>query len=278
MYEIAFFILIPFIALLYEGLHRKLNARFQNRVGPPIIQPFYDMKKLFHKQTPKTENDPFFRSAPFLYFVSTYALFLFIPFSLVWFSYDFIFLIYLTILGSSFYVLAGLSSDNPFGIVGSIREMILMITYEITIAIIIFNFMIKAGALSFSALNGLLLPISAICLLIISLVELHITPFDTAEAPAEIMAGSETEYSGKNLAFFELAKYLKRLFFVFLLPLLVFGKNIYMILLWSIIFLFIYTLAQTTTSRYRVDQAFKVYFIVMIFALLDFILIMRGII
>ncbi len=92
------------------------------------------------------------------------------------------------------------------------------------------------------------------------------------------MAGSETEYSGKNLAFFELAKYLKRLFFVFLLPLLVFGKNIYMILLWSIIFLFIYTLAQTTTSRYRVDQAFKVYFIVMIFALLDFILIMRGII
>ena len=43
MYEIIFFLLVPFIALLYEGFFRKINARFQNRIGPPIIQPFYDI-------------------------------------------------------------------------------------------------------------------------------------------------------------------------------------------------------------------------------------------
>ena len=127
MYEIIFFILVPFIALLYEGFFRKLNARFQNRIGPPILQPFYDMMKLFEKKPLKSQNDPFYKYSPLLYFISVYALFLFIPFSIISFQYDFVLLLYLTILASAFYVLAGLSSDNPFGIVGSMREMIMMI-------------------------------------------------------------------------------------------------------------------------------------------------------
>jgi formate hydrogenlyase subunit 4 len=282
MYEIAFFLLIPFIAMLYEGLHRKINARMQNRIGPPIIQPFYDIKKLFQKKELKSQNDPFFKHAPLFYFLSTYALFLFIPFSIISFEFDFVILAYITILSSSFYVLAGLSSDNPFGIVGSMREMILMIAYEIALVIVIFNFMIKAGVLSLANFNSafllLSLPISSAALAAILVVELHITPLDTAEAGAEIMSGSETEYSGKNLAFFELATYLKRLFFVFFMPLLLFGKNIFFILPLSLLFLFIYTYCRVTTPRYRVDQAFKVCFLIMILALIDFILISRGII
>jgi len=291
MYEIIFFILVPFIALLYEGLLRKLNARFQNRIGPPIVQPFYDIIKLFKKKPFKTQNDPFYKYAPFLYFISIYALFLFIPFSLISFQYDFVLLLYLTILASAFYVLAGLSSDNPFGIVGSMREMILMIVYEITLVIAIFNFIIRAGVLSFADFQSCLmlffLPISSIGLAIISLVEVHITPFDTTEAPTEIMSGSRTEYSGRNLAFMNLSLFMKRLFFIFLIPLLLFGRDLTVLIPLSIVFLFLYTLCQVTTPRYRVDQAFKAYFYVMIFVLIEFVLIsfnldilslMRGIV
>lgn len=282
MYEIIFFLLVPFIALFYEGLMRKLNARFQNRVGPPIIQPFYDIIKLFEKKPLESQNDPFYKHAPFFYFLSIYALFLFIPFSLLGFDYDFVLLLYLTILASSFYVLAGLSSDNPFGIVSSMREMILMIVYEITLVITVFSFMLRADVVSFASYNTSLMmfsvPISAVCLALISLLEVHVTPFDTTEAPTEIMGGSRTEYSGRNLALMNLSMSMKRLFFVFFLPFLFFGRDIVLLIPFSIIFLFLYTLCQATTSRYRVDQAFHFYFYVMIFALIEFILILRGII
>jgi len=282
MYEIIFFLLIPFIAMLYEGLHRKINARLQNRIGPPIIQPFYDIKKLFQKKKLKSQNDPFFNYSPIFYFLSTYALFLFIPFSIIAFNFDFVVLAYITILSSAFYVLAGLSSDNPFGIVGSMREMILMVAYEIALVIVVFNFVIRAGVLSLGNFDSTFLllsaPISSAALAAILLVELHITPMDTSEAAAEIMSGSGTEYSGRSLAFFELATYLKRLFFVFLMPMLLFSKDIIMILPLSLLFLFIYSFTQATTPRYRVDQAFKVCFLIMILALIDFIIIMRGII
>ena len=282
MYGIIFFLLVPFLALLYEGLLRKLNARLQNRIGPPILQPFYDIMKLFGKKPLKTQNDPFYKYAPLFYFISIYALFLFIPFSLLGFNYDFVLLLYLTILASSFYVLAGLSSDNPFGIVSSMREMILMIVYEITLVITIFNFMLKADVISFASFNSelmiLSLPISAVCLALISLLEVHVTPFDTTEAPTEIMGGSRTEYSGRNLALMNLSMSMKRLFFVFFLPLLFFSRDIVVLIPLSIIFLFIYGVCQATTSRFRVDQAFRFYFYVMIFALIEFILIMRGII
>jgi formate hydrogenlyase subunit 4 len=275
MYEIVFFLLVPFIALFYD-------AKFQHRIGPPVIQPFYDIIKLFSKKPLKSQNDPFFKYAPFFYFLSVYSLFLFIPFSIIGFQYDFILLLYLTILASSFYVLGGLSSDNPFSIVGSMREMTLMAVYEITLAIAVFNFVLKAGVVSFAAYDSTLmlfsLPISSACLVLISMLEVHITPFDTTEAPTEIMGGSTTEYSGKNLALMNLSMSMKRLFFVFFLPFLFFGRDILVLVPLSILFLFMYGLCQVTTSRFRVDQAFNVYFYVMIFALIEFILIVRGII
>ncbi len=281
MQEIIFFLLIPFIALIYEGIYRKVNARIQNRIGPPIIQPFYDILKLFSKKKLKTQNDPFFKASPFFYFLATYSLFLFIPLSIIKFEYDFLLLLYLTILSSAFYILCGLSSDNPFGIVGSMREMVLMIIYEITLVLSVINFILKSNVLSLADFNSsflfLSLPLSSLGLILVCLVELHITPFDTTEAQTEIMAGSKTEYTGKKLAFLELATYMKRLFFTFFIPFLIFGKNLTIILPSSFFFLFLYTFLQATTSRYRVDQAYKFYIVVMLLVLIEFVLIMRGI-
>ena len=82
--------IIP-IALLVDGIFRKLLARMQNRVGPPIIQPFYDIIKLFGKKKSDSKGykNILFRTIPFLYFVSTFSLFLFV-FGIVRFEFDFI--------------------------------------------------------------------------------------------------------------------------------------------------------------------------------------------
>lgn len=278
--HVIFLILVIPLALFFEGIFRKLNARFQNRIGPPILQPFYDMKKLWGKKR-ISFNDIFFLTAPLFYFITIFALFLFIPFQIFSFNFDFILMLYLTILAGAFYILSGVSSDSPFAIIGSMREMKMMIVYEITIAIIIFTFMLYAGVTSLASFQSNImffaLPLSSICLIAISFVELHITPFDSPEATTEIMHGAETEYSSKCLMFMELGKYMKRLFYILLIPFFIFGTHDWILFaLIALAMLFIFTISQATTARYRIDQAFKVYFVIMFLALIELVLVMRG--
>ncbi|MFQ5722651.1 MAG: NADH-quinone oxidoreductase subunit H, partial [Candidatus Aminicenantales bacterium] len=99
MFELAFLFLVPAISLFFEGIRRKLIARTQNRIGPPVWQPFYDVVKLWNKKPSNSlgYTNIFFRLSPILYTISAFTLFLFIPFSFVAFQYDFILLIYITI-------------------------------------------------------------------------------------------------------------------------------------------------------------------------------------
>ncbi len=281
--RIVFFLTIPIIAIVFEGMHRKFMAMFQHRIGPPVVQPFYDLRKLWHKQTLEDNNDPFFKNAPFFYFLSTYALFLIIPFSLLAFDYDFIFLIYLTILSSGFYVLAGVSSDSPFSITAAMREMVLMVCYEVVLAVSVFSFVIVSGGLSLSSISShylaFSLPLASFALIAVSVVELKITPFDTAEAEPEVLTSVETEYSGRRLFFMELTNYMRRLFYVLLVPLLLFGlRSPFLYVTGGFFTLIGLSLSQASTPRYRVDQAFKSLFFIMIIALIEFIRVLSGLV
>ncbi|MCK4328160.1 MAG: NADH-quinone oxidoreductase subunit H [Candidatus Diapherotrites archaeon] len=276
-----FLLAVPFLAILTEGLYRKLIARMQNRVGPPIAQPLYDLLKLWGKKPLRKENDPFFKAAPVLYFLSHFALFLFVPLSIVSFSYDFILLIYLTILGSAFFILAGVSSDSPYSVIASMREMILMVVYEITLAIILVTVFMASGALSLAGLDVSFgfatLPLAALCLLAVGMVEIHVTPFDTASAKAEILSGVEVEYPGKKMFFMKSTSYLKKLFYSLLWPTLFVGTGNWLLFgLGAFGTFFVFTFSQATTPRYRVDQAFDRLLIVMVIALFEFIRVSWG--
>lgn len=282
MLELIFFVLVIPISLLLDGVSRKIAARFQNRIGPPLLQPFYDVLKLWRKGKYPAMNDIFFFSAPVFYFIALYALFLFIPFHIISLNFDFVLVVYLTILESSFIVLAGVSSDNPFSIISSMREMRLMVAYEITLAIALINFIIKTGATSFLAFDAnmmfLALPLSSIALIIVSFVELHITPMDTAAAHSEIMAGAWTEYSGKSLAFLEIGRAMKHLFFpLFLSFLLVGTANVFVYLFSAFIIYLILMIGHVTAFRYRVDQAFKVLYFIFLLAIIEFVLVSKGV-
>jgi NADH-quinone oxidoreductase subunit H len=277
MYKLFFLVLITPLSLFLEGIRRKLLARMQNRIGPPVWQPFYDILKLFEKgkSDSKSGENVFFRTIPFLYFVATFALFLFVPFPIVSFRFDFIMFIYILILGGALYILVGIASNSPFGVLGSMRETLLMVCYEIIFAITILTFLLFAGVQFLSDFNRtfmlLKLPIASACLFVIALLESKITPFDTVEAQTEIMGSVETEYSGRSLAFLEISKCLKLTFFVFLTSMLFFGFKNLLFFITSLGMLFVFTFMQATTCRYRVDQVFRILIVVLLFAVVELI-------
>jgi len=173
-------------------------------------------------------------------------------------------------------VITGPASNSPFGVLGCMRDIILMVCYEIIFVIALFSFIVFADIQSLAYFNQvfmvLKLPIASLCIFAIALVEMKITPFDAPEAQTEIMGSIETEYSGKSLAFLEISKYLKFTFFIFLTSMLFLGiKNILIFFAFSFLMLFLFTLCQVTTCRYRTDQTLKILIFVLLLAVIEFI-------
>lgn len=280
--KISIFILLPLIALLFEGIRRKVFARMQHRKGPPIHQPFLDMIKLFNKGKSDSlgQENVFFRISPYLGFIVSWILFLPIL-GIITFEFDFILLIYLLVLSGGLSILAGLSSNNPFSIISSIRDMILMICYEIIFAIILITIMVFSNIISLGQINSILLayklPLALIGFIYIMIAIVRITPFDTVSAQTEVLEGEETEFSGKGLAYLLLSTYVKDLFFAYLLLFLFVGYfSWYYLLLLSFIVAVIIAFIRATTCRYKVMQVFKKLTYVLVIVLIEFVRVKMG--
>ncbi len=243
----------PFLAVLADGVYRKVIARMQSRRGPPVVQPFYDLRKLWAKKRIPTKNDWFFMISPFMYCTTLFVGLMLVPFQVISFPYDFIFLLYVTVLSSAFYVLAGISSDSPYGMLASMREMRLMIIYETALAAAIISFVVYSSTITLAGIKDLsilgLVP-SAVALIAVALVESKVTQFDTGAAESEILPGVSTEYSGRSLFFLDLGEMLKRFFFISLLSSLFAGGNL---LFWIVSFVILFmamAYSDATTPRF----------------------------
>ena len=221
------------IGLFYKGIDRKISARMQGRIGPPIRQPFRDLAKLFSKENIVPENAiPWiFNLAPLVGLAATISILLYLPIGgfepLASTKGDLILILYLLIIPSLAMVIGGFASGSPYAIVGAQREMATMIAYEFPLAVIIIAIVWKIGGVSAGTLglaNAFTLTaitanpiwnivtivgfIGAILLLIVLTIvtpaELSKIPFDAAEAETEIGGGLLVEYSGRNLAMFYL--------------------------------------------------------------------------
>lgn len=279
--NILFIVLITPFALLMEGFRRKIIARMQHRIGPPVWQVFFDIWKLISKKETESlaKRNWFFRWTPLLYFLVTLLLFIFVPITILSFEYDFILLIYLLVLDSALYVLAGFASNNPFASLGSMREMIVMVCYEMIFTVAIVAVMVVEQATSLASIGSSFLlikvPLAALCFFYVVLIEVRVTPYDTVEAGTEIMESVKTEYYGKKLAFMELAKDLKLTFFAMLWIFLFIGfYNIFLFLALTVVMVWVLSFTQATTCRYRVDQVLKRYTIVLGIALFELARIM----
>jgi NADH-quinone oxidoreductase subunit H len=220
-------------ALFLEWVYRKFFADLQNRIGPKytgprgLLQPLADFVKLMAKEDidPKGVDRLGFTAAPILMLTFTLTALLLVPIfsltGLISFQGDLIFAIFLMTLMAISIILAGWFSANRYSEIGSARAGMQLVGYEIplTLSLIAPALVAKsldiAGIVSYQGLHNwtiTLAPFAFAIYLICLLAELEKLPFDIPEAHTEIVAGWQTEFSGKKYAFFHLSNDLEMLF------------------------------------------------------------------
>ena len=277
------FLFTAVVGMLASWIDRKVTARVQWRVGPPLLQPLYDFVKLLGKETiiPKGASRTTFLLAPIFGLASVTLVS-----TLVWmaiffpekgFTGDLIVVIYFLMVPSLAVIIGGFASKNPIASLGASREMKLMLADELPFILAVLVPIIQAGGairlgdlINYQNNYGMVFnwqyP-SGIIALIVAVIamqaKLTLVPFDIPEAETEIMSGPFVEYSGPPLAIFKLTRMMMLFTLPMTLVLLFLGGMHFQgwAILWSVlkyvVLLVLIILIRNTNPRIRIDQAMK---------------------
>jgi len=217
----AFVALLVFPGLLYAlpvgwlmlGIERKLRARFQGRIGPPLSQPFYDVVKLLAKQpVSRVASDvPLLIGLPLLAIGSMIGALALLPVfrGESGFVGDIIVLVSLLEIPPLCFILAGYASRSIYGEVGATREAIVSIASNVPFLTALVAMAAAAGSMHSSQIvssTPWIVRIPALVAILFCLpVKLRLNPFSLANAEQEVLAGPLTEFDGPRLALWELA-------------------------------------------------------------------------
>ena len=266
--------------LALKGLDRRLAARLQGRVGPPLAQPFFDLVKLGRKRTmvPDIASQPVFLGTPLIGAVSMLLAAALVPIPGVYtpdpLLGDLLVLLYLLAVPAVVLMIAGSASGSPFGAIGFSREMALMIAYEGPLVLVVAAVALRTGSFSLADIvayqrahgdflfDPVMWPALAAFLAFYP-ANLGIVPFDIPEAETEVLEGPLLEYSGPALGLFKAMSALKAVVVLGLgvalffpaapdgpLGLLVHLAKLVVLMLVGVTFL------RVSMGRMRIDQAF----------------------
>jgi NADH-quinone oxidoreductase subunit H len=228
---VGFFGVFPGIVAYMVWLERKVAARFQDRIGPNrvgplgLLQPIADAIKLITKEdlVPRDADQLVHLLAPVLVICSSFLVIAVIPFAMgmapVNLPSGVVYLAAVSSLSPLGIFLAGWSSRNKYSLLGSMRSVAQLVSYEVPQVLSLVPIVLWAGSLSLVTIFDKQLifgwfifsppgALAFITLLISSIAEVNRTPFDLPEAESEIIAGYHTEYSGMRFGLFFLAEYL----------------------------------------------------------------------
>ena len=259
--------------------------RGPNRVGPfGLLQPIADAVKLIFKETivPTPASKIVFMIAPMITFILSLVGWAVIPFSEGWVLSDMnvgvLYILAVSSLGVYGIIMAGWASNSQYAFLGAIRSSAQMISYEVSMGLVIVTVLLVTGSLNLSEIVEyqrempfwihLLLAPMAVVFFISVLAETNRFPFDLPEAESELVAGYNVEYSSMSFALFFLGEYANMIlvsamtvtFFMggYLPP---FGISfLYSIpgFIWFILkicfLLFVFLWIRATLPRYRYDQ------------------------
>ncbi len=274
------FVFTLVVGLVASWVVRKVSALVQWRVGPPFMQPFYDVMKLLGKEVliPQDGQTKVFIFAPLVGMSGVLLLSTMlcqISIARTTFVGDIIVAIYLMVLPSLALILGGSASASPHAQIGSAREMKLVMGYELALVLAFIVVIIKnGGQLSLAAIaqSTPVLSISGMLAFLVSILciqaKLGFVPFDIAEAETELGSGVLMEYSGALLAVWKIMQAMMLvalpLFLVmvflggfdtaFWRPLLA-GIGKYVLILVLLI------LIKNTNPRVRIDHAMKFFWV-----------------
>ncbi len=292
LYKISF-ILIPVLVsvALIVWLDRRIWGLVQKRRGPNVVGPFgllqtaADALKYIFKEIiiPAGSNKIIFILAPIVTMTLALVAWAVIPFSeefvLANINVGILYIFAVSSLGVYGIIMGGWASNSKYPFLGAIRSAAQMVSYEVSIGIIIINVLLCVGSLNLTDIVlaqekiWFVIPLFPMFVIffISALAETNRPPFDLPEAEAELVAGYQTEYSGMMYAMFWLGEYanillmcaLGSILFLggWLSPLDIFPLNLLPPPLWlifKIIFLFIlFALVKAIVPRYRYDQLMR---------------------
>ena len=285
------FVMISLLFLVYGD--RKIWAAVQMRKGPNVVGPFgllqsvadalkYVMKEIV---IPAGADRPVFFLAPMLSFVLAILAWAVVPFDQGWVLADINVAILFVFAASSLEVygviMGGWASNSKYPFLGSLRSAAQMISYEVSLGLIIIGIIISTGSMSFGAivaaqdgdlglLNWYWLPHFPMVFLffISALAETNRPPFDLPEAESELVAGFMVEYSSTPYLLFMAGEYIAIFLMCALISLLFFGGWLSPIpgladgWWWMVakmwVFFFFFAMVKAIVPRYRYDQLMRI--------------------
>jgi formate hydrogenlyase subunit 4 len=211
---ILYLVFAPLAGCLLAGWDRRVSARMQSRRGPPILQPFYDVRKLWQKQNLAvcpSQN----------YYVLFFLVLVIFTGALFFFGSDLLLVIFALTTASIFFVMGAYKASSPFSFIGAERELIQMMAYEPMVLLTAVGMYMVTKTFYVDGIanqKGLLvLTLPGVFLGFVYMLEIKFrkSPFDLSSshhAHQELVKGITTEFSGRTLAMIEVAHWYESVF------------------------------------------------------------------
>lgn len=262
MIGIILTIFSPIIGGFIYGVERILKARMQSRIGPPLLQPFYDFVKLMQKRPMMVHS--FHASMGLMYFVSTWF-----AMAVLMLGNDLLIAIFFHVISVLALTIGAFSVRSSYSIIGAMRELMHVVSYEPVVILMAVALYLVTGSfdiaqiLTSNEVPLFSLPLVFLAFLGVIPMLLHKSPFDIAEAHQEIVGGPDIEYSGPFYEAVYTARWIEYVYVYFLVFL--FGGGNYFIGATLVLFTFIFINAvDNSTARLNYKKMLKFAWFVLI--------------
>lgn len=213
---LAFAVIAPVLGCLLAGVDRKISAHMQGRVGPPLLQPYYDVRKLIEKDNVSVN------SSEGVYILCA-LIFTLVAGGVFYSGGNLLMSVFLVTLSGLLFIVAAYSTRSPYSEAGANRETVQVMSYEPMVLFMAVAFYMAVGTFNSSGLFELdAPPITTIWLVFLGLlfvltIKLRKSPFDLSyshHAHQELVKGITTEMSGKTLAKVEIMHWCENVLFL----------------------------------------------------------------
>ena len=254
---VLYVLLAPFVIGLLDGFDRKISARMQGRRGPSVLQPFFDIKKLFEKEFLTANKQQLFMIYSYVFFIVLSGVIFFAGF-------DLLLVVFSLSTAAMFLILASTSTHSPFSSQGTHRELVQIMSCEPMELLVAVGFYLATKTFNVNEIvmnstysNIIYLPGFFVGFVFILTIKFRKSPFDIStshHAHQEVIKGVTSEMVGKEYGMVTLAEWYENaillgivgLFFLNSNPLSVIGAIVAILVVW-----FLEILIDNTSARVK---------------------------